>query len=131
MRIVNEQGRFKTIEEGCYYGTMDKDGNIIISPSMGFRVLNVFYDDITVAAVDSPNGLRYGLVNDKGDTVCNFQYSFLEDWGEGYYRACYSSKYNIVMKDGTEVLTNHYSSVSKVRHGLIIASNTIPKTNKK
>jgi len=129
MRIVDEEGRFKTIEdEDRYYGTMDKDGNIVISPSMGFRVLGRFYDDIAVAAIDTPTGLRYGLVNDKGEPICDFRYTFLEDWGEGYYRASYSSKYNIVRRDGTEVLKDRYSHLSKVRHGLVIAGNTIPKT---
>ena len=129
MKIVDERGRFKTIvDRGRYYGTMDKDGNIVISPSLGYRVLGCFYDDITVAAIDTPHGLGYGLVNDKGEPICDFRYTFLEDWGEGYYRAWYSSKYNIVRWDGTEVLPDRYSHVSMVTHGLIIARNTIPRT---
>jgi len=109
-------------------GTMDADGNIVISPAMGFRVLGIFYDDITVAAIDAPDGLRYGLVNDKGEPICDFRYRFIEPWGQGYYRAWYSSKYNILRRDGTEVLPERYGFVSHVRHGLIIVSNTIPKT---
>jgi len=64
-------------------GTMDADGNIVISPAMGFRVLGIFYDDITVAAIDAPDGLRYGLINDKGEPICDFRYRFIEPWGSG------------------------------------------------
>ena len=70
---------------------------------------------------------KWGLFDREGNQVGDW-YSYIEEWGEGYYKVERGIKKNIMRPDGTEVLTVWHNDVCKVQHGFILFSNTIRKS---
>lgn len=56
------------------------------------------------------------------------RYSYIEEWGEGFYKAEQGTKKNILRPDGSLVLKNWHNDVYKVQHGFFLFSNTIRKS---
>ena len=61
------------------------------------------------------------------------RYSYIEEWGEGFYKAEQGIKKNILRPDGSIVLKEWHNDVFKVQKGFFLFSNTIrkSKTNSK
>lgn len=55
-------------------------------------------------------------------------YTYIEEWGEGYYKAELGAKKNILRPDGSIVLKVWHNDVYKVKHGFFVFSNTIRKS---
>lgn len=89
-----------------------------------------FVDGIAIAYhTDAKTGnLLWGLIDQEGNHISEFKYSFIKEWGEGYYRCEKGSKKNLLRRDGTEVLSIWFDHVYPICHGLFIISNTIRKT---
>ena len=73
------------------------------------------------------NDTKWCLV-DKNERQVSDWYSYIEEWGEGYYKAEMGIKKNILRPDGTLVLKEWHNDVYKVRKGLFLFSNTIRKS---
>lgn len=71
---------------------------------------------------------HWALVDDNNVPVTPYKYNFIEPWGDGYFKSEIGAKKNILRPDGTEVLKDGYSSVSKVVNGYFIIERTIRKT---
>lgn len=65
---------------------------------------------------------------DKDSNQVTEAYSYIEEWGEGYYKAEQGAKKNILRPDGSVVLDQWYNDVFKVQHGFFIFGNTIRKS---
>ena len=89
-----------------------------------------FIDGVAIAnQIDAKTGnLFWGLIDTDGNHIGELKYSFVEPWGDGYYRCEKGSKKNILRKDGTEVLSVWFNDIEPIRCGLFIIGNTIRKT---
>lgn len=112
-------------EDDNYYATIiNRKGDILISSSMQYRSIYAFHNNVAVA---HQNG-KWGLIDDNGNHIGEFNYSFVEEWGEGYYKAEQGAQKNILRPDGSVVLEQWYNDVFKVQHGFFIFGNTIRKS---
>ncbi|MEG2282510.1 MAG: WG repeat-containing protein, partial [Rikenellaceae bacterium] len=124
MKIVGTVGEYTLIEEGRWAGTMDKDGNIHISPDMQYRSINDFVNGIAVAYQNE----KWGLIDTEGNHISAFKYNYIQPNGEGYYRAEIGAKKNLLRSDGTEVLSVWVNDVYKVENGFFQIGITQRKT---
>ena len=76
--------------------------------------------------------VQWFLIDKNGQKVSE-GYTYIDECGEGYYRAEQGSKKNILRPDGSLVMNVWHNDVFEVNHGLFIYSNTIreSKTNPK
>ena len=65
---------------------------------------------------------------DKNGNQVGERYSYIEEWGEGFYKAEQGIKKNILRPDGSIVLKNWHNDVFKVQKGFFLFSNTIRKS---
>ena len=65
---------------------------------------------------------------DKNGNQVGERYSYIEEWGEGFYKAEQGTKKNILRPDGSIVLKNWHNDVFKVQKGFFLFSNTIRKS---
>lgn len=71
---------------------------------------------------------KWCLIDRSGKQVSDW-YSYIEEWGSGYYKAEQGVKKNILRPDGTIVLKEWHNDVFKVEtNGFFIFSNTIRKS---
>lgn len=71
---------------------------------------------------------KWCLIDKDGREVSDW-YSYIEEWGSGYYKAELGVKKNILRPDGTIVLNEWHNDVFKVESkGFFIFSNTIRKS---
>ena len=77
--------------------------------------------------VRTVEGTQWTLFDREGKQV-GASYSYIEEWGEGYYKVERGARKNIMRPDGTEVLAVWHNDVFKVQHGLFLFSNTIRKS---
>lgn len=71
---------------------------------------------------------KWCLIDKDGREVSDW-YSYIEEWGSGYYKAELGAKKNILRPDGTIVLKEWHNDVFKVESkGFFIFSNTIRKS---
>ena len=70
---------------------------------------------------------QWYLIDRHANKVCD-PYTYIEEWGEGYYKAELGAKKNILRPDGTVVLRQWYNDVYKVHNGFFIFGNTIRKS---
>lgn len=124
MRIVGTAGEYTLIEEDWCVGTMDKDGNILISSDMQYGSIYDFVDGIAVAYQNE----KWGLIDTHGNHISEFKYNYIEPNGEGYYRAEIGAKKNLLRRDGTEVLSVWLNNVYKVENGFFQIGITQRKT---
>lgn len=112
-------------EDENYYATIiNRQGEILIPASKQYRSINAFHNNVAVA---NQNG-KWGLIDDKGNHIGDFNYTFVEEWGEEYYKVEQGAKKNILRPDGSVVLEQWYNDVFKVHHGFFIFGNTIRKS---
>lgn len=83
------------------------------------------YDSNGLARVFD-NTLWY-LIDKNGNQIGD-RYSYIEEYGEGYYKVELGSKKNILRPDGTIVLKEWHHNVFNVHHGFFIFGNTIRKS---
>ena len=65
---------------------------------------------------------------DRNGNQVGERYSYIEEWGEGFYKAEQGIKKNILRPDGSIVLKNWHNDVFKVQKGFFLFSNTIRKS---
>ncbi len=65
---------------------------------------------------------------DKDEKRVSDGYTYIEEWGDGYYKAELGAKKNILRPDGSTVLRVWHNDVFKVKHGFFVFSNTIRKS---
>lgn len=65
---------------------------------------------------------------DKNGNQVGERYSYIEEWGEGFYKAEHGTKKNILRPDGSIVLKKWHNDVFKVQKGFFLFSNTIRKS---
>lgn len=70
---------------------------------------------------------QWYLIDRHANKVCD-PCTYIEEWGEGYYKAELGAKKNILRPDGTVVLRQWYNDVYKVHNGFFIFGNTIRKS---
>lgn len=70
---------------------------------------------------------KWALFDRCGNQVGEW-YSYIEEWGEGFYKIEQGAKKNIMRPDGTVVLKAWHNDVFKVKHGFFLFSNTIRKS---
>ena len=70
---------------------------------------------------------QWFLLDRNGNQVGE-RFSYIEAWGEGFYKAEQGTKKNILRPDGSLVLKNWHNDVFKVQHGFFLFSNTIRKS---
>lgn len=85
------------------------------------------YNESTQVSIANHDG-KWGLVDGHGNHIGAFEYSYVAEWGEGYYKVEKSTKKNIMRPDGSLVLQDWYNDVFKVEKGLFVFSNTIRKS---
>ena len=119
---------FDNFDDNYYSTIINRDGKTIISSEMGFRSIGKFHNHVARADRESPSGLSWGLIDDFGNPIGSFGYSFIKEWGEGYYKAEVGTKKNILRPDGTLVLSTWHHDVYRVQNGFFIFGNTIPKS---
>ncbi len=73
------------------------------------------------------DGDKWYLINRDKRRVSD-GYTYIEEYGEGYYKAEQGAKKNILRPDGSTVLRVWHNDVYRVRHGFFIFSNTIRKS---
>lgn len=142
--IITPQGdviisfKYKYIQpmgEGLYLVSYENSDNywaeiinnqcqIVIPASMHFRSIHEFYNHRAAAY---QNG-KWGLIDDKGNHISEFIYSFVKELGEGYFRVEIGTKKNVMRPDGSLVLSEWCNDVFEVIHGFFIFGNTIRKS---
>lgn len=70
---------------------------------------------------------QWFLLDRNGNQVGE-KYSYIEEWGEGFYKAEQGIKKNILRPDGSIVLKEWHNDVFKVQKGFFLFSNTIRKS---
>lgn len=70
---------------------------------------------------------KWALFDRAGNQVGDW-YSYIEEWGEGFYKIEKGIKKNIMRPDGSVVLKAWHNDVFKVQHGFFLFSNTIRKS---
>ena len=108
-----------------YWATIvDRNGNVMIPAEMHFRDIHRFYGGVAVAYQDG----KWGLIDKHGKHIADFDFTFAEEWGEGYFKVERGAKKNIMRHDGSLVLTEWHNDVFKVNNGFFLFSNTIRKS---
>ncbi len=108
-----------------YYATIiNRDNQILIPASMEYRSIGNFHNGVARAFQKG----KWGLIDENGRHISNFEYTFIEECGEGYYRAEKGSKKNIMRPDGSLVLNDWVNDAYDISNGLFIFSNTIRKS---
>jgi len=70
----------------------------------------------------------WALVDEFGNALTEYKYSFVEPCGEGYFKADIGSKQTLLRPDGTEVFNDIFNCLYTVHKGFIMHSITIRKT---
>lgn len=83
------------------------------------------YDSNGLAIVHE--NVQWFLLDRNGNQIGE-RYSYIEEWGEGFYKAEQGTKKNILRPDGSIVLKNWHNDVFKVQKGFFLFSNTIRKS---
>lgn len=83
------------------------------------------YDSNEVARVYDDG--KWYLVN-RADERISDGYTYIEEWGDGYYKAEQGARKNILRPDGSVVLKVWHNDVYRVRQGFFVFSNTIRKS---
>lgn len=121
----DDYGYIRVLKDGIY-GTVDFNGNIVISHSLGLTHIGVFHKGTARAKKDG----MWGLVNELGDTVTDFCYKEIgahRKWG--YYVIKRDDSTGYLSEDGTfnsgkaKTLKSKYKCV-KVFHNDVAPATT-------
>ena len=83
------------------------------------------YDSNGIARVYDDG--KWYLINRTDERISD-GYTYIEEWGEGYYKAEQGARKNILRPDGSVVLKVWHNDVFKVKSGFFVFSNTIRKS---
>lgn len=111
-------------EDNYWTTIIDKDGHVMIPASKQYRNIYPFHNGVARANQDG----KWGIIDRQGKHVGEFSYSYVEEWGEGYFKVEQGSKKNIMRPDGSIVLKEWYNDVFKVCKGFFIFGNTLRKS---
>ena len=111
-------------DENYYSTIVDVNGRVMIPATMKYRSIYNFKNGVARAYQDG----KWGLIDDAGNKVGAFDYQFVDDWGEEFYKVEKGAKKNIMRPDGSIVLQDWYNDVFKVKKGYFAFGNTIRKS---
>lgn len=111
-------------DENYYSTVVDVDGRVMIPSTMKYRSIYNFKNGVARANQDG----KWGLIDDTGNKVGEFDYQFIDEWGEGFYKVEKGAKKNIMRPDGSIVLQEWFNDVFQVKNGFFIFGNTIRKS---
>ena len=83
------------------------------------------YDSNGIARVYDEG--KWYLINRTEERISD-GYTYIEEWGDGYYKAELGAKKNIMRPDGSVVMKVWHNDVYKVKQGFFVFSNTIRKS---
>jgi len=107
-----------------YATVIDRNGNEVITPEMGYRHIGKFHDHIACAI---RNG-AWGLIDTQGKPISAFDYSYVTEAGYGYYRVEKGTRSNIMASDGSIVLDTWHHRVGRILEGFFAYGDTIRKS---
>ena len=110
--------------ENLWTTIIDSEGKVMIPASLKYRSIYPFHNHVARALQDG----KWGIIDREGHHISAFDYTFVDDWGEGYYKVEKGAKKNIMRPDGTIVLQDWYNDVFKVTNGFFVFGNTIRKS---
>ncbi|MCD8297655.1 MAG: WG repeat-containing protein [Prevotella sp.] len=111
--------------QNSYFTTIiDRKCDVLISADMEYCSIGDFHNGVARAYQKG----KWGLIDGKGRHISEFEYSFIDEWGEGYYKAEKGVRKNIMRPDGSVVLQEWVNNVYKVTNGFFIFGNTIKKS---
>ena len=126
---------YTSFMEGLYEGLMDDNGNLVISPTLGYREIKEFIDGVAIGfRIDhKPDEGGWGLLNEKGEKITEFCYWFIELFaGRNLYivNVTPGLRKNLMWNDGTLVFSNSFQTIypRSYRNGYVVVGNTIRKT---
>lgn len=106
MLLVSKDGKYG------YYGL---DGKKVIDSE--FTQANNFENGIAVVQSDS----LFGAINNKGDTIIAFKYTFLESFNDqGIARAKQKEYFGLVDKNGSKLIEFEYDAISELKQQYIV-----------
>ena len=70
---------------------------------------------------------QWYLIDKDGNQIGD-RYTYIEEWGEGYYKVEQGAKKNVMRPDGSLVLQEWFNNVYKVNNKYFFISKTIPKS---
>ena len=111
-------------DENYYATIVDVHGRVMIPSTMKYRSIYEFHNGVARAYQDG----KWGLIDDAGNKIGSFDYNFVDDWGEGFYKVERGAKKNIMRPDGSLVLQEWHNDVFQVNNGFFIFGNTIRKS---
>ena len=103
---------------------INRNGEIMIPARMKYREILQFKNGVARAYQNE----KWGLIDDHGNHICNFEYTFIDDCGKGYYRVVKGAKKNVMRPNGTLVLNEWCNDVYNVENELFIFGNIIKKS---
>ena len=115
---------FDNKEENYFATIINRLGEVKISAKKQYRSIGCFHNNIAIAYQNE----NWGLIDDNGNHIGKFEYSFVDEWGESFYKAEKGTKKNILRPDGSVVLKEWYNDVFRVHQGFFIFGNTIKKS---
>lgn len=74
------------------------------------------------------NKSMWGLVDSDGNNLSEFKYTYIEPWGEGYYKCEIGTQKNLLRADGSEILSQWFNDVFQVYNGFFEIGITIRKS---
>lgn len=107
---------------------IDKNGNVLIPSDMQYRSIGEFHKGVAIASHSTTEGLRWGLIDDRGRCMANLNYQYIQYWSDGYYLVERGAKKNLVNQKGELVLNEWFNDIYEIHHGFFIFGNTIRKT---
>lgn len=133
--IVQRPDGYASFMEGLYEGLMDDKGNVVISPTLGYREIKEFIDGVAIGfRLDhKPDEGGWGLLNEKGEKITEFRYWFIQLFaGRNLYIVDVTPglRKNLMWNDGTLVFSNSFQTIypRSYRNGYVVVGNTIRKT---
>lgn len=107
---------------------INKSGNVLIPSTMQYRSIGEFHKGVAIASHSTTEGLRWGLIDDRGRCMANLNYQYIQYWSDGYYLVERGAKKNLVNQKGELVLNEWFNDIYEIHHGFFIFGNTIRKT---
>ncbi len=128
--LYDEYNTFYVTSKDGFYGLVDVQGNIVISPTLQYQPNKVYIDNrLIVVSVENTRkdkdeyGTLYGVIDFEGNTILPLEHIDISDISEGRIAAKKSydhgGYYNL---DGKEVTDFNYRMISSYNEGVAFAS---------
>lgn len=119
-------------QEGLNEGLKDEEGNIVISPDLGYRTIGLFDDGVAIGFRLDHKEYEggWGLLDERGNKLTEFKYWFVERFAADLFLVYVTPglKKNVMRRDGKLIFAENYDRIYGYKCGYMIAGNTIRKT---